>query len=912
MDMKKVIFRPIRTLVLLLIVVGITWPVVAQGQTPTSPRPTATQNQVGATQQGQTQTGTGQQQQQQQMGGTGGLGTGTTGVQRGGTQGQQQMSTVRPRRGTATGGMGGARVITGGAGGGGTEMTVGAIPNVTSTGQGPFEPTFQRDLEYGPVPDEGDNITLEGPMQLQEFLQAINLATDWNIIQSEAVNNVQLPFFSIVDTTPRVAMEILKHNDIYFEFNEEDRFLRVTTKQDFLEKQFGKQEHIVFQVQDADVEYIDSVLNSLLSSTGRMITDPRTRRIYVWDMTDNLELMEQTVGELDVPMNRREFMIRYADLADVESVVDALLSDNGSLLTDARTGQLIVWDSPTKLEQMAAAVDWLDVSVESRLYTIENLNVEDMVESLEDMLTERGRIQVDPRYNTLLISDLPSRMDRMEEIIESLDRELETRTWVINYADLDFIAMQIEILIPLEMGEIVINDLAHQVTVTGLPERLDRIDELIGTWDIKRKQVLIEAYIVEVSSEVERQFNVNWTYWDQSGDSPFRMTGGSGFSADSSDPVSFGQLPYNIPLYGAPQLDGAGGVTRPIVRNIDGESVVQRVAGNNLAVTLDYLDRQNQATILASPRVTVQDGEEASFENATRVPYIAGTTFYDSGVTAASSRSSNRVDFIDVGTILSVYPRITDDDNILLDIVAEDSTFTDKEIVANDLRSTIPEKTVRQVQSQLRVASGDTVVLGGLRRDRASERETRTPLLGDIPGFGRLFRYPNKQSSESSLLIFITTTIVDEYTHPETESLAKTEDRMSSQIRRDRKSLMGRIAERISQGQNELSISIGQAGTLYSDGEVLHLEELAETLHDVPSTVRVVIRRHPRAPQEIATEVAELVMEAGLKVEFDNSSAPIVPNLRPTSDLSSETLQPLEPLQPLDPPQDAASVRDAT
>ncbi len=890
--------RPFRSVVVFLLVVGMTWPVEAQGQTPTSPRPRVAQSQVGATQ----QSGIGTQQTQSDSASTGASQSsqqqGSLGFQPG--QQQQQAPAPRQRQAAPTaGGSGGARVVSGGAGGGGTQMTAGSVSSVTSTSRTTFEPAFERELEYKPVPDEGVMLTQEGPMPLTEFLLAISLATDWNVIETEAVRGMQLPFFTIIDTPPSIALEILRINDIYYDFNEDNNILYVTTKKDYLEKQFGRHEHHVFNIQNAEVEYIDSVLNTLLSSTGRIITDQRTRRIYVWDMPDNMEQMIKTVNELDVPLDRMEFMIQYAELADIEGVVDTLLSGNGSILTDARTGQIIVWDSPNKLSQMRSAVQWLDVPVESRLFSINYLNAEDLVESLEVLMSERGRIQVDPRFNTVLITDLPARMERMEEIIDSLDKELETRTWVINYADLDFIASQIEILIPIEMGEIAINDLAHQITVTGLPERLDRIEELIMAWDIKRKQVLIEAYIVEVSNEVERQFNINWTYWDQSGDSPITITGGTGFTPDSGS-ANFGQLPFNIPLYGAPQLDSSGGVSRPIVQNIAGESVISRIGGNNLAVTLDYLDRQNMATILSSPRVTVQDGEQATFENATRVPFISGTTFYDSSTTSTTNRSTNRVDFIDVGTILSVYPRITDEENILLDISAEDSTFTDKEIVANDLRSTVPEKTVRRVQSQLRVQSGDTVVLGGLRRDRASERETRTPILGDIPGFGRLFRYPNKSSSKSSLLIFITTTVVDEFTHPETASLARADERINAQLRRDRKPLLGRIAERVSQGKNELSISIGQMGTMFSDGEQVYLEELRKTFHDLPSTVLVVIRSHPRAPQDSVTKLTEAAIEAGLKVEHDYNAVPIVPHLRPTSDISSDTLQPLEAIDPPD------------
>src|SRR5690606_16455166 len=127
-----------------------------------------------------------------------------------------------------------------------------------------------------------------------------------------------------------------------------------------------------------------------------------------------------------------------------------------------------------------------------------------------------------------------------------------------------------------------------------------------------------------------------------------------------------------VPLYGALELDGAGQIVRPIVTNIDGENVIDRIAGSNLGVTLNYLEEKNMATVLSSPSVAVQDGEEASVGIATQVPYVSSTTFFNNNINGlGNTNNTNRVEFIDVGTILKVLPRISAQDNILLDIAAE-------------------------------------------------------------------------------------------------------------------------------------------------------------------------------------------------------------------------------------------------
>src|SRR5690606_30009905 len=175
---------------------------------------------------------------------------------------------------------------------------------------------------------------------------------------------------------------------------------------------------------------------------------------------------------------------------------------------------------------------------------------------------------------------------------------------------------------------------------------------------------------------------------------------------------------------------------------------VGAVRGNKLGVTLEYLDRLDKVTVLSSPRVTVQDGEEAIFENARRVPFISSTTFFNNSSVNSGflGNNTNRVEFVDVGTILTVTPRITQDKNILMDISAEDSDAVQVVITSNGEDSTVPEKTTRRAQTQLRVSTAETVVLGGLRKDRSQEVTTKTPILGDIPLIGRLFRYPNKKS----------------------------------------------------------------------------------------------------------------------------------------------------------------------
>jgi len=913
---KRVLFPA-----LMCLAVAASVPVLAQGQTPTSPNPSPS---IGG---GGTATPPGPR------------GRGTLGSENASSPDRKSLRERRDERsadadsksnaadapadsGAARSaepdGGAGARVIGGGSGGGGaaapakapTRPASGAgaaaggaksdASGVSVTGEGVYKPVFQRKLEWVDLPDEGETITLEsegGAMPLQEFLAAINIATGWSIISSEKCKEVNLPYFNLVDVSPKKALEILRFMEVYYDFKELDgaKILYVMTKEEYLNRSYGDTKPIEFKVEHADVSYMESALTALLSDTGRMLADTRTGRMYVWDTEDNLKQIEKTFKDLDVPLERKAFAVHFADIADIDTVVQALVSPNGNVMTDNRTGTIIVWDTPQVIERVGETIDRLDVPLQATKVDVLYANAEDLTDSLEVLLSERGIIQVDPRTNSLVITDIPARVEKILAYVGEIDRKLETRTWVVKYGDIDFIADQIETLIPSEMGDIIVNELGHQITVTGLPNRLEQIHELIQTWDIKKKQVLIEAFIVEVNSDIERELNVNWSYFGSNGNTPVFYSAGSGFQADSDAPLRVGQLPYAVPAYGGLQLDSDGRITRPVLKNIDGKTVIDHIAGNKIAATLDYLDKNDKATILSSPRVVVQDGEEATFENATKVPFVSASTIYggygginnptdpnNPGIpnNLYSPNNTNRIEFIDVGTILSVLPWVTEDNNVLLDIEAEDSTFTLRTILSNGAPSTVPEKTVRRAETQLRVASGETVVLGGLRKDRTEKNVSKTPIIGDLPIIGRLFRYPSHKAANNSLLLFLTTTIVDEFTHPETIDLSRADRTISDGLRHNNKDFWGRLKDDIGRGKTEMQVTIGQTGKIQVEERLVSLAELRDALFDIAekSRVTIIFRHHPRADDELVADVREAILEANLKLVVDTSTVPLVPD----------------------------------
>ena len=172
----------------------------------------------------------------------------------------------------------GARAIgaSGSGDGGAARMTAGGAATVSVKGNATFEPAYEHEVVYGDVPDVGDKMTLEeGQMAIEEFLHTIYMATGWNILMSDAVKGTQLKFW-LSDKTPKEALEVLKFHSIYYEFNPQTKYLYVMTQDEWLQREFGAKHPHEFIVRHADISYIESILSSLMSSEGRMITDQRT------------------------------------------------------------------------------------------------------------------------------------------------------------------------------------------------------------------------------------------------------------------------------------------------------------------------------------------------------------------------------------------------------------------------------------------------------------------------------------------------------------------------------------------------------------------------------------------------------------------------------------------------------------
>ncbi len=170
---------------------------------------------------------------------------------------------------------------------------------------------------------------------------------------------------------------------------------------------------------------------------------------------------------------------------------------------------------------------------------------------------------------------------------------------------------------------------------------------------------------------------------------------------------------------------------------------------------LSFLNSSVDAQVVSTPRVVTLDNEPAIISVTTAYPVINVTA------STANTTGGSQIGYTNVGTVLTVTPRISANDYIWLRVVPDVSSFGGQQ------SSTIGGQTYsadifnfRHIETQVLIPDANTLVMGGMVSDSPTSQTTKMPVLGDIPVLGYAFRSENKSLNKDSLLIFITPTIV--------------------------------------------------------------------------------------------------------------------------------------------------------
>ena len=254
---------------------------------------------------------------------------------------------------------------------------------------------------------------------------------------------------------------------------------------------------------------------------------------------------------------------------------------------------------------------------------------------------------------------------------------------------------------------------SNSILLTANVHYFPQVLKLINELDAPTTQVLIEAKIIEVSTDYRDRFGVRW-------------------SPDGSQ------------VFDAEDLDGSLQPSAGIeyVTKVFNSGILD--ASINLDVLIQFLKKNTDATVLASPQINVADNELGKLFVGAQIPFISNSLNTDTG-----GRNDN-FQYKDVGIILEVTPQINNSENISLKIRAESSNIRSGEtLFGGAILDT------RNFRTEILVKSGETAVLGGIIQSQEGEIIRKVPLLGDIPGLGWLFKKKDKVIKNVELMVFL-------------------------------------------------------------------------------------------------------------------------------------------------------------
>lgn len=359
----------------------------------------------------------------------------------------------------------------------------------------------------------------------------------------------------------------------------------------------------------------------------------------------------------------------------------------------------------------------------TRVYELKNAVAEEAKIILDGYVNEEALVNIvaDARMNTLIITGTDEELKKLEEIIDTIDEELLTRTFKIDNAvdeeDIEAIKNMLSIIISDTENRVIIDNRQNEIIVKGTREELNKVAELIPKLDKRAIQMRIEVKFIEVSLNKEKDLGIKWT---------------SGETVDDEGNVIAGEEgQINI---GEITLGGS----------------LERFDLINAQIRA--LQSQNKLNILSNPIIYTFNGKKAFILSGTRVPYEE-----------QPPGGGKMITWENVGVSMTLTPWISSDGLVTMLLRAEKSYLGAVEI--KDLR-VIETQQIGYKEGEgpallIRTPPDRIVVIGGLIKTTDREDIVKIPLLGDIPIIGELFRRTKTIHDKTEIIILITVHILD-------------------------------------------------------------------------------------------------------------------------------------------------------
>jgi general secretion pathway protein D len=478
-----------------------------------------------------------------------------------------------------------------------------------------------------------------------------------------------------------------------------------------------------------------------------------------------------------------------ADADKVLPVLRPLAPQYSHLAAYAPSNSIIISDTTANIARLKEIIQHIDRAAiaQTDVVTLRYAQASDMVRMLEQLqktdatntaASSKSKITLvdDKRSNSVLLTGDSIQRQHVKALIERLDvpqpQTGNVRVIYLQYGDAEKIADVLRKLIAsiakLSPGEpsgpissanatVEADPDTNALLITADGSTLESLLEVVKRLDIRRAQLLVEAIIVEIEDVVGRDLGVQWVVQNKDG----------AFATSISNSSAIGAAAAGLAPVKQTQTTTTNGVTTTTTIEKPAEftnfaSSVSGLVGSTIGVgklnsdtnfiaLINALKQNSGANILSTPNLLTTDNHEASISVGQNVPFVTGSFTTSTGDATNPFQTIERQD---VGIALKVTPQINEGNTVVLDIDQEVSSLTGAtgaaDIITNE----------RKISTQVIVADGEIIVLGGLIRDNVQKSQNKVPLLGDIPFLGRLFRNDSTSITKTNLMVFLRASII--------------------------------------------------------------------------------------------------------------------------------------------------------
>lgn len=447
-------------------------------------------------------------------------------------------------------------------------------------------------------------------------------------------------------------------------------------------------------------QVIIPTLRGLLTKGGFVIAPNDTHAIVISDNVTNMERLLKVIRTFDVPFFAGQalkfYEIKYADPVTLAKDLELVAQTLGASTKAPKLDIAFIPFQDTNKILVATAMPDLLESVDS---WIANIDVH-LGENKPKMYIYK--MQHEQAESTVAILT-----ELFKEKITPPDKGVKAGT---------------------EPMKIIADKNTNSIIISSLPADYQSIKVVIQTLDATPQQVLIEAIVAEVTltDNLDLGVEVFFRYGGSSASGKPKGAVGSLLPASVTDSGSTGTL---------------GGGIRAFTFNRDIDTIFNLIAS------------EGATEILSTPHLLVRDEQTASIQVGSSEPIRTGSTTGSGGVT------TDQVQYRDIGKILTVTPRIGENNMITLDVTQEIS-----EVSASTSASSVPDTpafTIRKTETSLVVKSGHAIYLGGIIDIKDEVTIKKVPLLGDIPYIGNVFKSKDLSKTKTELMILLTPYIIN-------------------------------------------------------------------------------------------------------------------------------------------------------